>query len=143
MGHVFSGTESEPDFQRSSPASFTESADIEALADAMKESPSGSVHSVPDTDTQLHSDTHMSALEMENHMLKNEVASLTQEMTAIIERAKKSQTGIKKHSFFTVWNNLDDTGYGLLSVSITQCNTLACLLKAVAILQQLTHRTMN
>ena len=36
---------------------------------------------------------HLSSLELENQLLKNEVASLNQEMTSIIQRAKDSQKG--------------------------------------------------
>ena len=36
----------------------------------------------------------LSSLELENQLLKNEVASLNQEMSSIIQRAKSAQDGV-------------------------------------------------
>ena len=92
---IFSETEALPDSQRHSPTNSNISADVDELADAMKESPIGSDHSAPDSDPPDDSHTRLSALELENRLLKNEVASLNQEMASVIERAKNSQTGEK------------------------------------------------
>ncbi|XP_076464926.1 golgin subfamily A member 5-like [Babylonia areolata] len=89
-------TEQQASSQRDSPTNSNESADIEELADAMKESPTTSEHSVPETDLQEAGDTRLSALELENRLLKSEVASLNQEIAAIIGRAKKSQTELDR-----------------------------------------------
>ena len=86
-------TEAQADSHRNSPTGSNESADIEALADAMKESPAGSDHSAPETDAQDGGNTRVSALELENRLLKNEIASLNQEMASVIQRAKDSQAG--------------------------------------------------
>lgn len=43
---------------------------------------------------------HLSSLELENRLLKNEVASLNQEMSSVIQRAKSSQEGGRL--FFTL-----------------------------------------
>ena len=59
----------------------------------MKESPTASDNSAPETDTQDGGDTRVSALELENRLLKNEISSLNQEMASVIQRAKDSQAG--------------------------------------------------
>ena len=59
----------------------------------MKESPAASDNSAPETDTQDGGDTRVSALELENRLLKNEISSLNQEMASVIQRAKDSQAG--------------------------------------------------
>ncbi|KAL8610947.1 hypothetical protein ACOMHN_042564 [Nucella lapillus] len=82
--------------RRDSPTNSNESADVEELADAMKESPTASEHSAPETDPHDGAHTTLSALELENGLLKNEVASLNQEMAAVLERAKKSQAELAK-----------------------------------------------
>ena len=58
----------------------------------MKESPAASDHSAPETEAPDGGDT-LSALELENRLLKNEIFSLNQEMASVIQRAKDSQTG--------------------------------------------------
>lgn len=58
----------------------------------MDQSPSNSVHS--NQDHEAPPDTHnLSSLELENKLLKNEVQSLNQEMSSIMNRAKESETG--------------------------------------------------
>lgn len=79
---------------RDSPTASNEWADVDALADAMTESPAVSDHSAPGSDVI---DTRVSALTLENHLLNSEVESLNREMAAIIQRAKHAQTG-KWHS---------------------------------------------
>ena len=77
--------------------------DMAALEDAMQDqSPSNSVHS--NQELESHHDTPMSAssMELENRLLKNEIASLNQEMTSLVQRAKDSETGtqgLKKKIF--------------------------------------------
>ena len=88
-------TRSTGDSRRNSPTGSNESADVDALADAMKESPAGSDHnSAPEMENNESGDTRISALELENRLLKNEVSSLNQEMTTVIQRAKTAQTGM-------------------------------------------------
>lgn len=84
------------DSLRNSPTNSNASADIDALADAMQESPAGSDHSQPDTDTNGGADSRVSSLELENRLLRNEIASLNQEMASVIKRAKDSQTELVK-----------------------------------------------
>ena len=55
-----------------------------------RESSSG-YHSNPDDSSGTQQ--QLSSLELENRLLKNEVASLNQEMTSIIQRAKTAQDG--------------------------------------------------
>ncbi|KAK7104738.1 golgin subfamily A member 5-like [Littorina saxatilis] len=81
---------------RSSPTGSNESADIEALEDAMKESPAASDHSAPESETHDVGHTNVSSLELENRLLKNEVTSLNQEMASIIQRAKNAQSELVK-----------------------------------------------
>lgn len=71
-------------------------ADIDALTEALLEqSSTNSVHSNQDNDTHTTGETQqkLSSLELENKLLKNEVASLNQEMASVIQRAKDSQSG--------------------------------------------------
>ncbi|KAL8590080.1 hypothetical protein ACOMHN_034311 [Nucella lapillus] len=89
--------ESTEDNQRASPTYSHESADPEALADAMKESPPVSISSNNgEAEHHDNGEAHLSALELENRLLKNEVASLNQEMASLINHAKKSQTELVK-----------------------------------------------
>ncbi|KAJ8308640.1 hypothetical protein KUTeg_013514 [Tegillarca granosa] len=70
-------------------------ADIDALTEALLEqSSTNSVHSNQDNDTHTTGETQqkLSSLELENKLLKNEVASLNQEMASVIQRAKDSQS---------------------------------------------------
>lgn len=70
---------------------------MDAIADAMKESPVGSDQSAPDSDHadlgQAQKDRQLSSLELENRLLRNEVASLNDEMANVITRAKDAETG--------------------------------------------------
>ena len=64
-----------------------------ALEDAMLDpSPSNSIHSNQELDSH---DNQMStsSMDLENRLLKNEIASLNQEMTSLVQRAKDSETG--------------------------------------------------
>lgn len=81
-----------PASERESPNSEPDGlADVAALADAMLEqSPSNSVHSNQGSETAGEAHQKMSSLELENKLLKNEVASLNQEMSSIIQRSKDS-----------------------------------------------------
>lgn len=88
--------ESAEENQRGSPTYSHESADPEALADAMKESPPVSISSNGEAEHQDNAEAHLSALELENRLLKNEVASLNQEISSLINHAKKSQTELVK-----------------------------------------------
>ena len=65
----------------------------------------------------------MSSLELENRLLKNEVASLNQEMTSVIHRAKSAQDGKYRKGIRVVL--LDDCGV---------CNVCLKILE-IAILQ--------
>ena len=56
----------------------------------MKESPTGSDNSVTD---EKKDHAQLSSLELENSLLRKEVATLNQEMVSVIQRAKDSQTG--------------------------------------------------
>ncbi|XP_059159175.1 golgin subfamily A member 5-like [Physella acuta] len=82
--------------QQGSPANSHISADLDAIADAMKESPVGSDQSAPDSDHadlgQAQKDRQLSSLELENRLLRNEVASLNDEMANVITRAKDAET---------------------------------------------------
>lgn len=84
----------EGESQRESPTGSNASADIEALADAMQESPANSEHSSAG-DIEKGDNSQLSSLELENRLLRNEIASLNQEMASLIQRAKDSQTGNK------------------------------------------------
>ncbi|XP_053376956.1 golgin subfamily A member 5-like isoform X2 [Mercenaria mercenaria] len=70
--------------------------DMAALEDAMQDqSPSNSVHSNQDLESR---DNPMSSssLDLENRLLKNEIASLNQEMTSLVQRAKDSESDLAK-----------------------------------------------
>lgn len=84
------------DCQRESPTNSNASADLEALADAMQESPVASDDNGHEADIHESSDTRLSSLELENRLLRNEIASLNQEMASVIQRAKDSQTELVK-----------------------------------------------
>ena len=43
-------------------------------------------------------DRQLSSLELENRLLRNEVASLNQEMASVIQRAKEAETGNYNYS---------------------------------------------
>jgi len=73
---------------------------MEALEDAMQDhSPRNSVHSNHDS---VHSNQELesrdvmntSSLDLENRLLKNEVASLNEEMSSLVQRAKDSEKGM-------------------------------------------------
>ena len=67
---------------------------MSALEDAMQDqSPSNSVHSNPEIESH---DSQMttSSLDLENRLLKSEIASLNQEMTTLVQRAKEAETGL-------------------------------------------------
>ncbi|KAK3093342.1 hypothetical protein FSP39_014263 [Pinctada imbricata] len=82
------------DSDRGSPSEPDGSADVLALADAMMEqSPSNSVSSNQDGDHSAELNQKISSLELENKLLKNEVASLNQEMATVLQRSKDSQSG--------------------------------------------------
>lgn len=89
--------ESEPQAD-DSPTNSHMSADIDVLTDALKESPLGSDQSVPESDHMEGSadqkDRKLSSLELENRLLRNEVASLNQEMASAIKRAKNSESDL-------------------------------------------------
>lgn len=79
--------------RQDSPTNSHASADLDALADAMQESLPISEQHAHDVHTSVGGDTHLSSLELENRLLRNEIASLNQEMASVIQRAKDSQTG--------------------------------------------------
>ncbi|OWF43826.1 golgin subfamily A member 5-like isoform X2 [Mizuhopecten yessoensis] len=87
-----------PGSERESPNSEPDGlADVAALADAMLEqSPSNSVHSNQGSETAGEAHQKMSSLELENKLLKNEVASLNQEMSSIIQRSRDSVSELEK-----------------------------------------------
>lgn len=79
-----------------SPTELDGTTDVAALEDAMLEqSPSNSVHS--NQETEPHSDLQqkVSSLELENKLLKNEVASLNQEMATVLQRSKDAQNEVE------------------------------------------------
>lgn len=65
------------------------------LADAMMDqSPStSSVHSNQEIESTGDSQQKLSSLELENKLLKNEIASLNQEMSSVIQRSKTAKQG--------------------------------------------------
>ncbi|GFN97678.1 golgin subfamily a member 5 [Plakobranchus ocellatus] len=88
------------DARQDSPTTSHTSADVDALADAMKESPVGSDQSAPGSD---HADAateqkerQLSSLELENRLLRNEVASLNDEMAGLISRSKDAEAEVSK-----------------------------------------------
>lgn len=75
-----------------SPTELDGTTDVAALEDAMLEqSPSNSVHSNQETEPHSELQQKVSSLELENKLLKNEVASLNQEMATVLQRSKDSQ----------------------------------------------------
>ncbi|KAL4239078.1 Golgin subfamily A member 5 [Mactra antiquata] len=71
--------------------------DMAALEDAMHEnSPSNSIHSNQDITEHQDNPLSTSSLDLENRLLKNEVASLNQEMASLVQRAKDSETELAK-----------------------------------------------
>ncbi|GFR57478.1 Golgin subfamily A member 5 [Elysia marginata] len=87
------------DERQDSPTNSHLSADVDVLADAMKESPVGSDQSAPDSDQAEASEQkerQLSSLELENRLLRNEVASLNEEMAGLISRSKDSETEASK-----------------------------------------------
>ncbi|XP_067682461.1 golgin subfamily A member 5-like isoform X2 [Haliotis asinina] len=92
---VSSEQSQEGESQRESPTGSNASADIEALADAMQESPANSEHSSAG-DIEKGDNSKLSSLELENRLLRNEIASLNQEMASLIQRAKDSQIELVK-----------------------------------------------
>lgn len=66
-----------------------------ALEDAMLEqSPSNSVHSNQEVEPHGELEQKVSSLELENKLLKNEVASLNQEMATVLQRSKDAKNGL-------------------------------------------------
>ncbi|XP_005099211.1 golgin subfamily A member 5 [Aplysia californica] len=86
--------------QRDSPTNSHTSADVDVIADAMKESPVASDQSNPESDhaevPTEQRDRQFSSLELENRLLRNEVASLNQEMASVIQRAKEAETELSR-----------------------------------------------
>lgn len=84
-------------FRQDSPTNSHVSADVDIIADAMKESPVGSDQSAPDSDHaeagSEQKDRQLSSLELENRLLRNEVTSLNDEMATVITRAKDAESG--------------------------------------------------
>lgn len=77
-----------------SPTELDGTTDVAALEDAMLEqSPSNSVHSNQETEPHSELQQKVSSLELENKLLKNEVASLNQEMATVLQRSKDAQNG--------------------------------------------------
>lgn len=77
---------------RESPTDLAPDVEALALEDAIFDhSPSNSVHSNHDLESHSNQMTS-SSLDLENRLLKNEVASLNQEMASLVQRAKDSQT---------------------------------------------------
>lgn len=80
------------------------SADVDVIADAMKESPIGSDQSAPDSDHadvgNEHKVRQLSSLELENRLLRNEVASLNDEMATVITRAKDAESGMSVNRLY-------------------------------------------
>ena len=84
------------DERQDSPTNSHLSADVDVLADAMKESPVGSDQSALDSDhaeVSEQKERQLSSLELENRLLRNEVASLNEEMAGLISRSKDSEAG--------------------------------------------------
>ncbi|XP_050405354.1 golgin subfamily A member 5 [Patella vulgata] len=68
---------------------------MEVLADALHESPAQSVHSSQGSGPPRESTQHISSLELENRLLRNEVASLNTEMASLLQRSKEAQTELE------------------------------------------------
>lgn len=85
--------------RQDSPTNSHLSADVDALADAMKESPVGSDQSALDSEhaeVSEQKERQLSSLELENRLLRNEVASLNEEMAGLISRSKESEAEANK-----------------------------------------------
>lgn len=68
--------------------------DMAALEDAMQDQTHSNVeHTNPDTESHNTGMTS-SSMDLENRLLKNEIASLNQEMASLVQRAKDSETGL-------------------------------------------------
>lgn len=79
-----------------SPTELDGTTDVAALEDAMLEqSPSNSVHSNQETEPHCELQQKVSSLELENKLLKNEVASLNQEMATVLQRSKDAQNEVE------------------------------------------------
>lgn len=79
-----------------SPTELDGTTDVAALEDAMLEqSPSNSVHSNQETEPHSELQQKVSSLELENKLLKNEVASLNQEMATVLQRSKDAQNEVE------------------------------------------------
>ncbi|XP_063426720.1 golgin subfamily A member 5-like [Mytilus trossulus] len=77
--------------ERGSPSETDVNVDVATLAEAMlDQSPSNSVHSSQDHESNGETQT-LSSLELENKLLKNEVQSLNQEMSSVVNRAKEAE----------------------------------------------------
>ena len=80
--------------ERGSPSEPDGNVDVATLAEAMlDQSPSNSVHSNQDQESHDGAQQNLSSLELENKLLKNEVQSLNQEMSSVVNRAKEAETG--------------------------------------------------
>lgn len=92
--------EEESSVRRESPTNSHTSADIDVIADAMKESPIASDQSNPESDNpEAHGEEvnrQLSSYELENRLLRNEVASLNDEMASVIQRAKEAEADVAK-----------------------------------------------
>ncbi|XP_022330942.2 golgin subfamily A member 5-like [Crassostrea virginica] len=79
-----------------SPTELDGTTDVAALEDAMLEqSPSNSVHSNQEAEPHREFEQKVSSLELENKLLKNEVASLNQEMATVLQRSKDAQSDME------------------------------------------------
>ena len=88
---MFAGTDS-----RESPTDLTPDVEALALEEAIFDhSPSNSLHSNQELMESHSNQMTTSSIDLENRLLKNEVASLNQEMASLVQRAKGSQTGTK------------------------------------------------
>ena len=87
---IIAGTDS-----RESPTDLTPDVEALALEEAIFDhSPSSSLHSNQELMESHSNQMTSSSIDLENRLLKNEVASLNQEMASLVQRAKVSQTGI-------------------------------------------------
>lgn len=83
--------------ERGSPSEPDGNVDVATLAEAMlDQSPSNSVHSNQDQESHDGAQQNLSSLELENKLLKNEVQSLNQEMSSVVNRAKEAETELNR-----------------------------------------------
>lgn len=83
--------------ERGSPSEPDVNVDVATLAEAMlDQSPSNSVHSNQDHDSHVEVQQNLSSLELENKLLKNEVQSLNQEMSSVMNRAKEAENELQR-----------------------------------------------